>query len=166
MISRSTTIATHAGRRPAGIAASVVLAASFLLTSWSAAAEPFVAYPGVYPSFVSNVQNAKKFRVVSAVWPGFRREFVITLPGIDIPSDSIKAPACEQKLAAEAKAFTETFFKNADNTELHNIEMETTKSDDAVAHAFTEEGSLVDALIAKGYARPTGTDADKAWCEE
>lgn len=167
MISRSTITASHAGRRPAGIAASVMLAASFLLPSWgAAAAEPFVAYPGVYPSFVSAVQNAKKFRVRSAVWPGFQREFVITLPGIDIPSDSIKAPACEQKLAAEAKAFTEAFFKNADNTELHNIEMETTKGEDAVAHAFTEEGSLVDALIAKGYARPTGTDTDKPWCEE
>jgi len=132
----------------------------------AAAAELIPAYPGVYPIYVMSVKDAKSFHVNAAVWPGFQREFDITVPGIDIPSDSIKAPACEQALAAKAKAYTEAFFKNAERPELHNIAMADTTKDAAESEAFSEEGSLIDALIAKGYARPTGTEAAKPWCQD
>src|SRR3546814_19424334 len=83
------------------------LVAAFALTaSAPALAASFVAYPGVYPIAVIEVRDAKTFYVNAAVWPGFERNFVITQPGIDIPSNAIRAPACGQKLAAKAKAFT------------------------------------------------------------
>ena len=132
----------------------------------SSLAASFIAYPGVYPIAVIEVRDAKTFYVNAAVWPGFERNFVITQPGIDIPSDGIRAPACEQKLAAKAKAFTQSFFKGAESSEVHNIEMADTASENAVAVAYTEQGSLVDALLEKGFARPSGTDPATPWCSE
>ncbi|PIQ36694.1 MAG: hypothetical protein COW59_11250 [Lysobacterales bacterium CG17_big_fil_post_rev_8_21_14_2_50_64_11] len=131
-----------------------------------AIAQSFVAYPGIYPIAVIEVRDAKTFYVNAAVWPGFERNFVITQPGIEIPSDGIRAPACEQKLAAKAKAFTESFFKGAESSEVHNIEMADTASENAVAVAYTEQGSLVDALLEKGFARPSSTDPATPWCSD
>lgn len=152
------------GLRPA---ASACLLLACLAAS---AAEPeaglIPAYPGVYPVYVMEVKDAKSFHLNAAVWPGYQREFDITMPGIDIPSNSIKAPACEQALAAKAKAFTEAFFKKAERPELHNIAMADTTKDAAVSEAFSEEGSLIEALVAKGYARRSGTDIDKPWCQD
>lgn len=154
-------------RRVGNRSARCALVATFALTaSAPALAASFVAYPGVYPIAVIEVRDAKTFYVNAAVWPGFERNFVITQPGIDIPSDAIRAPACEQKLAAAAKAFTEAFFKGADSSEVHNIEMADTASENAVAVAYTEQGSLVDALLEKGYARKSGTDPAAPWCSE
>lgn len=151
-----------AGRLLAG-----VLAASGALALGAPAnAQSFVAYPGVYPIAVIEVRDGKTFYVNAAVWPGFERNFVITQPGVDIPSNNIRAPACEQKLAAKAKAFTEAFFKGADFSEVHNIEMADTSSENAVAVAYTERGSLVDALLEKGLARPAGTDSATPWCTD
>src|SRR3546814_20044408 len=84
------------------------LVAAFALTaSAPALAASFVAYPGVYPIAVIEVRDAKTFYVNAAVWPGFERNFVITQPGIAIPSNAIRAPDCEQTLAAQARAFNE-----------------------------------------------------------
>lgn len=165
MYSSSSTV-THAcrvRRRVLGLAA---LAASIGAFSTPVPAASFVAYPGVYPIAVIEVRDAKTFYVNAAVWPGFERNFVITQPGIDIPSNAVRAPACEQKLAAKAKAFTESFFKGADSSEVRNIEMADTASENAVAVAYTERGSLVDALLEKGFARPSTTDPSTPWCTD
>lgn len=163
MFSSSATnaVACRARRWVIGCAAFIAGVSFF---SSSALAASFVAYPGVYPIAVIEVRDAKTFYVNAAVWPGFERNFVITQPGIDIPSNAIRAPACEQKLAAKAKAFTESFFKGADSSEVRNIEMADTASENAVAVAYTEQGSLVDALLEKGFARPSTTDPATPWC--
>lgn len=155
-----------ARRRFRSMAAAALLIACLPVTASAAEAGLIPAYPGVYPIFVMEVKDAKSFHANAAVWPGFQREFDITMPGIDIPSNSIKAPACEQELAAKGKAFTEAFFKKAERPELHNIAMADATKPAAVSEAFSEEGSLIEALVAKGYARPSGTDADKPWCED
>lgn len=161
--SSSVTLACRTRRQVIGWAA---LAASIGAFSTPVPAASFVAYPGVYPIAVIEVRDAKTFYVNAAVWPGFERNFVITQPGIDIPSNAVRAPACEQKLAAKAKAFTESFFKGADTSEVRNIEMADTASENAVAVAYTEQGSLVDALLEKGFARPSTTDPSTPWCAD
>jgi hypothetical protein len=155
-----------ARRRFRSMAATALLVACLPGAALAAEAGLIPAYPGVYPIYVMNVKDARSFHVNAAVWPGFQREFDITMPGVDIPSDSIKAPACEQALAAKAKAFTEAFFKKAERPELHNIAMADTTKEAAVSEAFSEEGSLIEALIAKGYARPSTTEASTPWCED
>lgn len=156
--------AAQRGFRPA--LGAVLLIACLPASALAADAALIPAYPGVYPVYVMEVKDAKSFHLNAAVWPGFQREFDVTMPGIDIPSNSIKAPACEQALAAKAKAFTEAFFKKAERPELHNIAMADTTKDAAVSEAFSEEGSLIEALVTKGYARRSGTDTDKPWCQD
>lgn len=126
----------------------------------------FATFPGVYPIYVMEVRNAKTLHVNAAIWPGFQRTFLITLPGIAIPRDDIKAPACEQVLAAKAKAFTQAYFKDAERPEIHDVQMENTALEAGLAHAYTEKGSLADALLAKGFARPDSTDPETPWCTE
>lgn len=155
-----------AQRRLRSLAVAALLVVCLQGAALAADTALILAYPGVYPIYVMNVKDARSFRVNAAVWPGFQREFDITMSGIDIPSDSIKAPACEQALAANAKAFTEAFFKRAERPELHNIAMADTSKEAAVSEAFSEEGSLIEALVAKGYARPSTTDAAEPWCED
>lgn len=126
----------------------------------------FATYPGVYPIYVMEVRSAKTLYVNAAVWPGFQRTFLITVPGIAIPSDNIKAPACEQALAAKAKAFTQAYFKDAERPEIRDVQMQNTALEDGSANAYTEKGSLADALLEKGFARPDSVDPATPWCEE
>lgn len=156
---------TLPSRRVGFLVRSATIAALTVLTGTAAQAAPlYVAYPGSYPATVSTVETAARMEMNIMVWPGFARVLHVTLPGIDIPKDTSSAPACERKLAQEAKKFTQSFLSSAKKIQVHDIQMQDTGTDIAQAPVFTEAGSLSEALKTKGFARDSSTKPAKPWC--
>ncbi len=159
--SKLTTTSRQAGNLVRGVA----VAALTVLTGTAAQAAPmYVAYPGSYPATVATVETAARAEMNVLVWPGFARVLHVTLPGIDIPKDTSSAPACERKLAQEAKKFTQSFLASAKKIQVHDIQMQDTGTDIAQAPIFTEAGSLSEALKTKGFARDSSAKPAKPWC--
>lgn len=129
----------------------------------AAQAVEFTPYPGTYPAKVMTVETASRVVVEVPVWTGFVRTFKITVPGIVVPRDDRKAPRCERALAKQAKQFTESFLAQTTKVQARDIRMEDSGKEDAKADVHTDMGSLADALIKNGFARPEGSPAEP-WC--
>lgn len=124
----------------------------------------YTAYPGEYPVVIKRIERPNVIAVDAIVWTGFSRALRITLPGIEVPTASDDAPACQRELAERAQSLSESFLLGAKAVKVRDIEMENTGKDDAYAPLYTERGSLSDALLKAGLARPNGTEADTPWC--
>jgi len=141
-----------------------LISAITLLGMVSATAEPFNAYPGKYKSTLISVEAANIMQLSVDVWPGYPKSLRITLPGIAVPVNQSKAPACQIKLVQEALDFTNKFMSEAKTIEVRDIKMENTGEVDAVANVYTNRGSLASELTKKGLARPASVDVSEPWC--
>jgi hypothetical protein len=144
--------------------AAALIAAVSLGASAAPAAKPHIAYPGSLPAQVTGIESAMVVKLDAQTWPGFRRAFRITLPGIQVPEDTRDAPTCQREMAERALTFTETFLYDAEQVEVRDILMTNTGDPDGRANIYTEQGSLADALQAAGLARPGSVDPDRPWC--
>lgn len=83
-----------------------------------------------------------------------------------MPEDTRDAPVCQRELAAKAMTVTQDFLANAEKIEVHDIKMENSGSEEAIAPIFTDKGGLGEALIAEGLARPDSVDPSEPWCAD
>ena len=123
-------------------------------------------YPGKRQVRLVAVNAPETVVVNFETWPGFQRNFRVTVPGLDVPEDTPNAPDCQRELAARALAFTRHFLSNAKKIFIQDISMENSASEDATSPILTEKGSLAEALIKEGLARPDSVDPREPWCGE
>lgn len=150
-------------KRSGGVLPTLLVFASVVLAVAPAAAA-YTAFPGQYPARVTGVESPMVVALNVQTWPGFRRDFRITLPGIRVPEDSPEAPTCRRELAEQALTFTETFLYEAERVEVTDIVMDHSAAADGKARIRTEQGDLADALQAAGLARPASVDPERPWC--
>lgn len=140
--------------------------AAFVLSSSLAVASDtsFNAYPGTYEASFLNVEAANIINVSAKVWTGYPKSLRITLPNIDVPVNHAKAPVCQAKMVQDALDFTNKFMSEAKKVQVSDIYMDNTASSDATTNIVTNAGSLADALLSKGLARPASIDKKQPWC--
>jgi endonuclease YncB( thermonuclease family) len=143
-----------------GIVATALLA--FL--SAAAAQSEYVPYPGRIEVKVSRVETPKVVRVRFETWPGFYRDFRVTLPGISVPKDSPGVQECERELGRKAMAFTQRFVTKAKAVYVVNMRMQDSSVKDGVARIDTSRGDLIEALQVEGLARPDDINTGEPWC--
>jgi len=142
----------------------VVSAITMLGVVFSVTAEPFNAYPGKYKSKLVSVETANIVYLSVDVWPGYPRNFRISLPNVAVPVNHPEAPACQIELVQKALDFTNEFMTNAKTIEVRDIKMESTGEEDGVTNIYTNKGSLASKLLKEGLARPVSVDVTKPWC--
>jgi len=138
---------------------------SLLLFATLSAAD-YVPYPGRMMGKLVSVESPITVTLKMQTWPGFYRNFTITMPGIALPEDTTGAPDCQRELAAKAMGFTQGFLADAKKIIAPDMRMENSASDNAIAPILTDKGGLGDALIAEGLARPDSVDPSQPWCTE
>ena len=116
----------------------------------------YVPFPGKIQVSVVSVDAPSEIVVSYETWPGFRRNTLIKLPGIDI---------CEREKAAKAMEFTQQFIGEAEKIFVKDMRMETSASEEAYSDILTNHGSLSQALKAEGLARPDSVAPDTSWCQ-
>ena len=127
-------------------------------------AVPHVAFPGKYKATLMGIEAANIVTVYADVASGYPRSFRVTIPGIAIPLNFPKAPACHTELVQRALSFTNEFLAKAQYLEVRDIKMENTGKEDAITNIYTNKGTLGSALKSEGLARPSSTKLDKPWC--
>lgn len=142
--------------------AGFVMAVLLALTSLAGAA--YVPYPGKLQARPVNVESPRIVTVNLETWPGFARNFRVTVPGIALPEDHSSTPACERELAARALAFTQEYVFGAKTLFVQDMAMESSAAEDALSPILTERGSLAAQLIKEGLARPDTVDPKEPWC--
>ncbi len=142
-----------------------VLSSVVLAQTLSAeAAEGYSPYPGVLAAKLVAVHSPSGIELSAQTWPGFRRNFTISLGTVDIPKNSPDVEICQRKLAEKALLFVKDFLNNAKKIEIHDMTMKTSADKNAVADIYTEKGSLSKALLNQGLARSKEIDANEPWC--
>ncbi|MGR9115383.1 MAG: hypothetical protein ACU85E_06420 [Gammaproteobacteria bacterium] len=127
-------------------------------------AKPYSPFGAKLPARLVGVKSASVISVEAETWPGFTRVFTISLAGIQMPEHNSAAALCERELAKKALAFVEDFLAETQDIELRDMKMENSAQQEAEADIGTGKGSLVQALISQGLARPDSTDPGKSWC--
>lgn len=125
----------------------------------------YVPFPGKIQVSVVSVDAPSEIVVSYETWPGFRRNTLIKLPGIDIPKDTPQSDDCEREKAAKAMEFTQQFIGEAEKIFVKDMRMETSASEEAYSDILTNHGSLSQALKAEGLARPDSVAPDTSWCQ-
>lgn len=128
----------------------------------SMAATPF---PGKLPATIVSIEAANIIHVNIETWPGFRRDFRVTLPNLALPGQGEKAKECELQLAQQAYDFTVNFLSNATTVHVNDMEMENSASLDAVSSIHTNNGSLDNALRRERLAKLAPSAHNESWCE-
>ncbi len=125
----------------------------------------YVPFPGKIEVSVVSIDAPTELTVNYETWPGFRRNTLIKLPGLAIPHDTPRADECERKKAARLMPFTQQFMGAAKKVFVHDMRMETSASQEAYSDILTDHGSLSQALIKEGLARPESAAPDTSWCQ-
>jgi endonuclease YncB( thermonuclease family) len=136
-----------------------------LLGSPLTTAEAYTPFAENLPARLVAVKSASVISVEAQTWPGFTRTFDISLAGIEVPQDTPAAGPCERKLAKQALAFVQDSLANAEVIEIKGMKMENSAQQNAEGDIGTSQGSLSQALVSKGLARPDSIDSAKSWCE-
>ncbi len=136
-----------------------------MLLSSKVLAVEYVPYGESLLAKLVTVKSANEIAVEIETWPGFRRNVTVLLPNLDLPSVSAQVPVCEQQLAAQGKRFAEDFLAKTAELKVQHLVMKTTTDVSGKADLITASGSLRDALIKEGLARPEG-QAGQAWCND
>jgi len=126
----------------------------------------YVPYPGRMVGKLISVESPITARLRMQAWTGFYKIFRVTIPGIVVPEDTAGAPDCQRELAAKAMKFTRDYLADAKKIIAPDMRMESNEAEDAFAPILTDKGSLGDALIAEGLARPDSVDHAKPWCKD
>lgn len=123
----------------------------------------FVPFPGSWPAELVAVESSNQIRLRTNIWDQ-ERTFLITLPGLVVPSNRPGTPTCERELAAAGKAFADRYLRTAEKIELSELKMLSSVATEAASPVLTDQGSLSDALVKEGYARRQGSANDASWC--
>ena len=142
------------------------LTGGFLLLCSTLNAAEYVPYPGRMMGKLVSVDSPITVTLTMQTWPGFFRDFTVTMPGIVVPEDTSGAPDCQRELAAKAMTFTREFLADAKKIIAPDMRMENSADKNAIAPILTDKGSLGEALIAEGLARPDSVDPTKPWCTD
>ena len=143
---------------------SLFSAISMLSVTFIVSAAPFNAFPGNLKAKLVNVEAANVVTVSVDVWPGYPRNFRVTLPNLMLPENDPQAPACQIELIQKGLDFTNEFLTKAKNLKVKDIMMENTAETNALSNVYTNNGSLGAKLIAEGLARPASVKSTKPWC--
>ncbi len=154
-------MANHNIHRLNVIAAAAVLS----LASTAGAAKSYSPYGAKLPAKLVGVKSASAISVEAETWPGFNRAFTISLAGIQVPQNSPTADRCERELAKKAQAFVEDFLADTQQVELRDMKMDHSAQQEAVADIATGKGSLAQALVNEGLARPDDVEPTTSWCK-
>ncbi|MDT8407801.1 MAG: hypothetical protein RQ715_11175 [Methylococcales bacterium] len=142
----------------------VMLVMTLLLSSTVWAAE-YVPYgESLLAKFVA-VKSVNEVAVEIETWPGMKRAVTVLLPNLDLPSASAQVPLCEQQLAIRGQRFSEDFLAKSGELKVQHLVMKTTTDVSGKGDLVTGLGSLRDALIKEGLARPEG-QAGQPWCHD
>ncbi len=124
----------------------------------------FVPFPGSWPAKLVAVEASNQVRLQTNIWDQ-DRTFLVSLPGLVVPSNRPGAPACERELAAAGKAFADQYLRSAEKIELGELRMLSSVATEASSPVVTDQGSLADALVKAGYARRQGSGDSAPWCQ-
>ena len=141
-------------------ALSVLVAVMFSTTIM--AATPF---PGKLPAKIVNIEAAHIIHVNIETWPGFRRDFRITLPNLALPGQGEEIKECELALAQQAYDFAFNFLSNATTVHVRDMQMTDSASLDAISSIYTNNGTLDNALRREKLAKLAASTHDESWCE-
>lgn len=126
------------------------------------AATPF---PGKLPATIVDIEAANIIHVNIETWPGFRRDFRVTLPNLVVPGQGENVMACELALAQLAYDFAVNFLSDATTVHVKDMQMENSSSEDAISSIYTNNGSLDNALRREKLAKPAAFAHNEPWCE-
>lgn len=138
-----------------------VLAVAIFSTT-SMAATPF---PGKLPVTIVNIEAANIILVNLETWPGFRRDFRITLPNLVLPGQGEEVKECELELAKSAHDFAVNFLSDVTTVHVQDMEMENSAALDAISSIYTNKGTLDNALRREKLAKPAASVHNEPWCE-
>jgi endonuclease YncB( thermonuclease family) len=144
----------------------VVLTGVFLLLFSALSSADSVPYPGRMMGKLVSIESPITVTLQMQTWPGYFRSFTVTVPGIVVPEDTAGAPDCQRELAAKAMQFTQDYLADAKKIIAPDMRMKNSADQYAVAPILTEKGSLGEALIAEGLARPDSVDPTEPWCTD
>jgi hypothetical protein len=125
-----------------------------------------MVYAGNFDAKIKTVLATNKVYINADVWPGYDRNFLITLRNVDVPEPFDKAPVCHMRLIEEGKKFTRKFIRNAEKLEVHGISMKDSSKEKGIANIYDGKTTLGEALIKKGYARSSSIVKDTVWCSD
>lgn len=125
----------------------------------------YVPFPGKIRVEVVSVDAPDEILVNYETWPGFRRNTLIRLPGIEIPRDTPQSDDCEREKAARVLDFSRQFIDEAKKVFVNDMRMETSASEEAFSDILTDKGSLTQALKKEGLARPDSVAPETSWCQ-
>ncbi len=132
-----------------------------LFSTTSIAATPF---PGKLPATIVNIEAANIIHVNIETWPGFRRDFRVTLPNLVVPGQGEDIMECELELAQLAYDFAVNFLSDSTTVHVKDMQMDNSSSEDATSSIYTNKGSLDNALRRERLARPTDIATNEPWC--
>lgn len=135
--------------------------AAVMFAAASMAATPF---PGKLPATLVHIEAANIIHVNIETWPGFRRDFRVTLPNLVVPGQGEDVTACELALAQQAYDFTVNFLSDTTTVHVKDMQMESSSSEDAITSIYTDHGTLDNALRRERLARPADIAAGAPWC--
>jgi len=139
----------------------IAIWATVMCAAPSMAATPF---PGKLPAMIVHIEAANIIYVNIETWPGFRRDFRVTLPNLVVPGQGEDIMACELALAQQAYDFTVNFLSDVTTVHVKDMQMESSSSEDAVSSIYTDHGTLDNALRRERLARPADIAAGEPWC--
>ncbi|WP_305910001.1 hypothetical protein Q9L42_002540 [Methylomarinum sp. Ch1-1] len=142
-------------------AAVVTAVAASLSLASQVTAESYNPYPGKLPANLVNVVSPATVEVEAETWPGYSRNFRVSLPSIEVPNLNAPQP-CQRKLAEKALSFTKKFLTDAASISISALEMSNSADQTVIGQIDTNQGSLLDALKNNGFARLA--DNDEPWC--
>ncbi|MGR9051286.1 MAG: hypothetical protein ACU84J_01425 [Gammaproteobacteria bacterium] len=116
------------------------------------------------PAQLVGVKSAGVISVEAETWPGFSRTLDISLAAIQIPRDVPGVSACERDMAGKALAFVEDYLAGVKKVTIAGMKMESSAQANAEADILTDKGSLIQAMVSSGFARPNDAESGKSWC--
>jgi len=137
-----------------------------LLTSSLSEAKQSSVYPGVYQATINSIKATNKIVLTIDVWAGFQRQFIVTLPHLNIPIASKNAPMCQLKLIKAGFKYTKKLINSAKKIETKNIKMQDSTTKMASAEIYLDDKKLSTQLIKKNYARSDKIKHSKPWCSD
>ena len=140
----------------------LLLMAIAIFSTATIAATPF---PGKLSATLVDIEAANIIHVNIETWPGFRRDFRITLPNLLLPGQGEEVKECELELAQWAYDFAVNFLSEATTIHVKDMQMENSASKDAISSIYTNNGTLDNALRRERLAKPADLAHDEPWCE-
>ena len=125
---------------------SIKLSLALAVVIFSAISMAGTPFPGKIPATIVSIEAANIILVNIETWPGFRRDFRITLPNLALPGQGEDVKECELELAQRAHNFAINFLSDSTTVHVKDMQMVDSASLDAVSSIYTNKGTLDNAL--------------------